>query len=105
LGEKHAGDNKPVLAAALETAFDPAKSDACIGLARDARENAAAWVPPAMAYAADLGDGADPQADAAADIDDLEAEVAETGLTDAELPAFLTEDEAAGITLNAASAR
>jgi hypothetical protein len=58
-----------------------------------------------MAYAADLGDGADPQADAAADVDGLEAEAAETGLADAELPAFLTEDEAAGVALNGASAR
>jgi ParB family transcriptional regulator, chromosome partitioning protein len=30
----HAGDKKPELAAALETAFDPAKSNACIGLDR-----------------------------------------------------------------------
>ena len=46
----HADDKKPVLAAALETAFDPAKSDACIGLDQAARDSAAAWLPPGMAY-------------------------------------------------------
>jgi ParB family transcriptional regulator, chromosome partitioning protein len=39
----HAGDKKPELAAALETAFDPAKSTACIGLDRAASEATAAW--------------------------------------------------------------
>jgi ParB family chromosome partitioning protein len=47
----HADAKKPELAAALETAFDPAKSTACIGLDRAARESAAAWLPPGMAYA------------------------------------------------------
>ena len=63
----HAGDKKPELAAALETAFDPAKSTACIGLDRAARDAAAAWLPPGMAYAgAAEGAAADPQLDEAA---------------------------------------
>jgi ParB family transcriptional regulator, chromosome partitioning protein len=48
----HASDRKPELAAALETAFDPSKNTACIGLDRAAREAAAAWLSPGMAYAA-----------------------------------------------------
>ena len=40
---------KPEIAAALETAFDPAKSNACLGLDQAAREAAAAWLPPGMA--------------------------------------------------------
>ena len=52
----HAGDKKPELAAALETAFDPAKSTACIGLDRAARDAAAAWLPPGIAYAGVAGD-------------------------------------------------
>ena len=47
----HADDKKPVLAAALEVAFDPAKNVACIGLDRMARDSAAAWLPPGVAYA------------------------------------------------------
>jgi hypothetical protein len=100
----HADAKKPILAAALEKAFDPAADTAPIGLDRAARDGAAAWLPPGMAYAEDRGDGADPQPGAASDVDDLEAEAAESDLTDAELPAFLTEDDAAGVALNGASA-
>ena len=54
LGERwardHANDKKPALAAALETAFDPAKSIACIGLDQAARDIAGTWLPPGMAY-------------------------------------------------------
>jgi ParB family transcriptional regulator, chromosome partitioning protein len=92
----HAGDKKPELAAALETAFDPAKSTACIGLDRAAREAAASWLPPGMAYATGVeGDSADPQLDEAASLaaDPDDAEPAEIDLPAAELPAFLTEDE------------
>jgi ParB family transcriptional regulator, chromosome partitioning protein len=97
----HADDKKPVLAAALETAFDPAKSAACIGLGQAARDTAARWLPPGMAYAG--GEAcSDPQPQAAADIDDIDSEAiaAEdiTALTD-QLPTFLTEDEA--VTFNA----
>jgi hypothetical protein len=52
-----------------------------------------------MAYAEDPGDGADPQSGTATDVDEFEID-----LTDAELPAFLTEDDAAGVALNGASA-
>ena len=96
----HAGDKKPELAAALETAFDPAKSTACIGLDRAAREAAAAWLPPGMAYAdaAASNASADPQCDEAAPlaVDPDEAEPAEIDLAATELPAFLTEDEPVG---------
>ena len=104
----HAGDKKPELAAALETAFDPAKSTACLGLDRAAREAAAAWLPPGMAYAdaAANNTSADPQWPKPhrwpAILD--EAEPAEIDLAAAELPAFLTEDEPAGVALNGASA-
>ena len=104
----HAGDKKPELAAALETAFDPAKSTACIGLDRAARDAAAAWLPPGMAYAdaAVNNAAADPQLDEAAPLtgDPDEAEPAEIDLAAAELPAFLTEDEPGGVALNGASA-
>ena len=56
----HADAKKPILAAALEKAFDPAANTASIGLDRAARDGAAAWLPPGMAYAEDRGDGADP---------------------------------------------
>jgi ParB family chromosome partitioning protein len=99
----HADAKKPILAAALETAFDPAANAAPIGLDRAARDGAAAWLPPGMACAEDRGDGADPQS-GATDVDEFEAEAAEIGPTEAELPAFLTEDDAAGVALNGASA-
>jgi ParB family chromosome partitioning protein len=104
----HAGDKKPELAAALESAFDPAKSTACIGLDRAAREAAAAWLPPGMAYAgAAEGDSANSDlegtAPMAADADDRGP--AKIDLAAAELPAFLTEDEPRGGALNGASGR
>jgi ParB family chromosome partitioning protein len=103
----HASDKKPELAAALEIAFDPAKSPACIGLDRAAREAAAAWLPPGMAYAGAVeGDSVDPQCDEAAPLkgDTDGAEPAEIELQAAELPAFLTEDEPVGAVHNVASA-
>ncbi|MGC2521374.1 MAG: hypothetical protein WA417_01880, partial [Stellaceae bacterium] len=103
----HAGDKKPELAAALETAFDPAKSTACIGLDQAAREAAAAWLPPGMAYAGAAADNAaaDPQCDeAASSAGDPDDEAAEIDLPAAELPAFLTEDEPVVRVLNGASA-
>jgi ParB family chromosome partitioning protein len=94
LGERwardHADDKKPVLAAALETAFDPAKNAACIGLGQAARDVAAAWLPPGMAY----GERTDADAGEAAALD------AEPD----ELPAFLTTDEPHGTALNGATA-
>ena len=101
----HADDKKPVLAAALETAFDPAKNTACIGLDRAARDNAAAWLPPGMAYADDDGATAIPQSDDASYIgsDPGDAEPAEINISSADLPAFLTEDEPVSVVLNGAS--
>ena len=86
-------DKKPVLADALETAFDPAKSDTCIGLGQAPRGNAAIWLPPGMAYAAAEGS---PPADLANG--DAEAEAGDDiGLAADELPAFLTGDEPAAL--------
>jgi len=89
----HVGDKKPVLAAALETAFDPAQSQACIGLGQAPRDNAAIWLPPGMAYAA-------AESSPPADLADPDAE-AETGddigLAADELPPFLTGDEPAAL--------
>jgi ParB family chromosome partitioning protein len=109
LGERwardHADDKKPALAAALENAFDAATSSNLIGLEQAARDNAAAWLPPGMAYAADGAaahpetNGADIDADAGADTSDgREIDIAST-----DLPAFLTDDEPAGIALNGLS--
>ena len=89
----HAGDKKPVLADALETAFDPAKSDTCIGLGQAPRGNAAIWLPPGMAYAAAEGS---PSADLANP--DAQAEAGDDiGLAADELPPFLTGDEPAAL--------
>ncbi len=96
LGERwardHAGDKKPVLAAALETAFDPAKSEASIGLGQTARDQAAAWLPPGMAYNANTANDlpADPGQDATIHVDDGADSEIEAPLAD--LPDFLTED-------------
>jgi ParB family transcriptional regulator, chromosome partitioning protein len=90
LGERwardHAGDKKAVLAVALEAAFDPQKSSACINLGQTARDNAAAWLPPGMGYGdpAVVGIGTDTGGDDSAEID------VEAG----DLPAFLIEDPA-----------
>jgi ParB family chromosome partitioning protein len=105
----HAGDRKPELAAALETAFDPAKNTACLGLERTAREAAAAWLPPGMTYADTAVNNAagDPHCVEAASLvaDPGGAEPAKIDPQTAELPAFLTEDEPTGGALNGASAR
>jgi ParB family chromosome partitioning protein len=97
----HADDKKPALAAALETAFDPAKSIACIGLDRPARDSAAAWLPPGMGFAdvAINADASDPELDGA---DHVDADAVEIDVTSTDLPAFLTEDES--VALNGASA-
>jgi ParB family chromosome partitioning protein len=103
----HAADKKPALAAALETAFDPAKSAACIGLDQAARDSAAAWLPPGMAFADDApdGDAADhPELDGIGhgDLNADDGEAGEIDMASTDLPAFLTEDEPAA--LNGASA-
>jgi ParB family chromosome partitioning protein len=98
----HADDKKPILAAALETAFDPAASTACIGLDQAARDNAAEWLPPGLAYA----DSAVPCGSyAAASVDDDQAAdepIEDDALESAGLPAFLTEDEAHPARINGA---
>jgi ParB family transcriptional regulator, chromosome partitioning protein len=109
LGERwardHADDKKPVLAAALETAFDPQKSSACIGLHQAARDAAAAWLPPGMAY----GDAAvcvspeDRQLDEPGPTNVGDVEPGED-IGSAELPAFLTDDRPDGVALNGAAA-
>ena len=85
----HVGDKKPVLAAALETAFDPAKSAACIGLGQAARDEAAAWLPPGMAFAS--SDGESGSSGARTEIDGGERTGADPG--PAALPAFLIEED------------
>ena len=45
----HADDKKPILASALEDAFDPNKNTAVLGLESAARDNAASWLPPGIA--------------------------------------------------------
>ena len=110
LGERwardHADDKKPVLAAALETAFDPAKSNACIGLDRTARDSAAAWLPPGMAYGDGMAHGNSGALDGIAEIhgDPDDGDPAEIDLTANELPSFLIEDEPRGAALNGATA-
>ena len=93
-----------MLAAALETAFDLDKSSACIGLDQAARNSAAAWLPPGMAYVDDAA-SADPAvngADIAIDADNGEG--SEIHIASSDLPAFLTEDEPLAAALNGASA-
>jgi ParB family transcriptional regulator, chromosome partitioning protein len=97
----HADDKKPALASALENAFDPATSSNLIGLERAARDNAAAWLPPGMPYAGD-GACAHPELNGAA-IDVDADEGAEIDVASTDLPAFLTDDEPAGIALNGLS--
>ena len=98
----HEGDKKAPLAAALEKAFDPVASTACIGLDHAARGGAAAWLPPGMAYVVGAGDGneAHPDIDGASavEMDPSEAEPASS-----DLPAFLTEDGPSHAGLNGAA--
>jgi ParB family transcriptional regulator, chromosome partitioning protein len=94
LGERwardHAGDKKPVLVEALHNAFDPALNENCIGLPQAARDLAVAWLPPGMGYG-------DPAAVAiGTDTGNSKHEPAEFDDNPADLPAFLTEDEAEG---------
>jgi ParB family chromosome partitioning protein len=91
----HADGKKAALAAALEKAFDPAANSACIGLERAAREGAAAWLPPGMAYATDASSGGDTDAGSGDQPDDD---------VPSELPAFLTGDQPHRTGLNGASA-
>lgn len=103
--ERDRADNKKAtLAEALENAFNPATSSNCIGLDQAARDSAAAWLPPGMAYAG--GDSADLEPEGAGrigpDADDTEA--GDNHIASSDLPAFLTEDEPAAAALNGAAA-
>jgi ParB family chromosome partitioning protein len=94
LGERwardHADDKKPVLAEALQNAFDPALNENCIGLSQGARDRASAWLPPGIGY-----DGP-----AAVEIDsntgNSEHQPLEFDADADDLPAFLTEEKAEG---------
>ena len=94
----HETDKKPVLATALETAFDPAANATLIHLDAAARATAADWLPPGFAYAepaaidAQLAEETaadDPGSDAADDPEPVEADA--DGESD-DIPAFLTGD-------------
>jgi ParB family transcriptional regulator, chromosome partitioning protein len=104
----HADDKKATLAAALETAFDRAKNTACIGLDQVARDGAAAWLPPGMAYGDTAADGAeaDPELDGASDseTDPRDSETDDVDAASSVLPAFLTEDGPSHDGLNGAAA-
>jgi ParB family chromosome partitioning protein len=95
LGERwardHADDKKPVLAAALETAFDIQKNSACIALDQAARDNAAAWLPPGMRYADSGSSNGSTPADNAIAVTDADADTDAS----ADLPGFLTDDQQA----------
>ena len=91
-------DKKPVLAADLETAFDPAKSAACIGLGQTARDQASAWLPPGMAFNGTAeGAPVDPGLGTAIEAKDGAAGDSEIEAPSADLPDFLTEDATAAI--------
>jgi ParB family chromosome partitioning protein len=106
LGERwardHADDKKATLAAALETAFDPAKSAACISLGQAARDKAATWLPPGMAYG-DAAVAEEPGRNGADHIDVDDGEAGDGDIASTDLPAFLTDDEHAGSALNGAT--
>jgi ParB family chromosome partitioning protein len=100
----HADDKKPVLAAALEVAFDPAANNACIGLDQAARDNAAAWLPPGVAYAESI---ATDEADRAVSIEDDQhgAEpIEDDAVESSDLPGFLTDDDPLHAVPNGAAA-
>ena len=100
---EHRDDKKPVLAAALEIAFDPEKSTACINLDHTARDLAATWLPPGMAYREPETATADHSANAQPDDPDRtilnEGDPVDSDDTSTELPAFLTNDENAAAAL------
>ena len=103
----HELDKKPVLAEALETAFDPDASAASIHL-EAVRDQAAAWLPPGFACAEAAAD-AEPAAETAAEepgsdaADDPEpVDAGEDGESD-DIPAFLTGDVPAGVRPNGAA--
>jgi ParB family transcriptional regulator, chromosome partitioning protein len=100
----HADDKKPVLAAALETAFDIQRNAACVNLGQAARDEAAAWLPPGMAFAnPDRAVAEDDAADRGPDPDQGDDDPDGFDQASEELPVFLTEEGLAA--LNGAEAR
>jgi ParB family chromosome partitioning protein len=99
----HVDDKKAVLAAALETAFGPQKSGACIGLGQAARDSVAAWLAPGIGYAAANSAETPPDADTLPADDPEGAETPTVDIEGADLPAFLVEDEPAHPALNGAA--
>ena len=99
----HADDKKPALAEALQNAFDPALSDNCIGLGQAARDTAAAWLPPGMAYGEAAADAGQDSADRTV-LEDGDDEAGDADSASADLPAFLTDDEPGEAALNGAAA-
>ena len=103
----HELDRKPVLAAALEIAFDPDANATSIHL-EAVRDQAAAWLPPGFAYTEAAAE-AEPAAttaseetgDDAANVPEL-AETDEDGESD-DIPAFLTGDVPEGVRPNGAA--
>ena len=96
-----------MLAAALETAFDPKKSGACIALDQAARESASAWLPPGMGFVGGPADGSAADQFGGDDHIDADAENGDAPEIDGmatDLPAFLTEDEPSDVALNGACA-
>jgi ParB family chromosome partitioning protein len=103
----HELDKKPVLAAALEMAFDPEASAASVHL-EAVRDQAAAWLPSGFAYAeavinAEATEATaveEPGVDAADEPEPVE--IAEDGESD-DIPAFLTGDVPEGVRPNGAA--
>jgi ParB family chromosome partitioning protein len=108
----HELDRKPVLAEAMETAFDPGASAASIHL-EAVRDQAAAWLPPGFAFAEAAVDAEpatepvvtaiaaeQPGVDAADEPEPVE--IAEGGESD-DIPAFLTGDVPHGVRPNGAA--
>ena len=102
----HETDKKPVLAEALEAAFDPEASAASVHL-EAVREQAAAWLPSGFAYAEAAVD-AEPAAESAAEEpvsnaadmpEPVEADADEDAESD-DIPAFLTGDVPQGVRPN-----
>jgi ParB family chromosome partitioning protein len=95
----HELDRKPVLAEAMEIAFDPDASASSIHL-EAVREQAAAWLPPGFAYAEAVAE-VEPTTEIAAD----NPEPIDAGEDDEsdDIPAFLTGDVPEGVRPNGAA--
>ncbi|MGE3282585.1 MAG: ParB/RepB/Spo0J family partition protein [Alphaproteobacteria bacterium] len=103
----HELDRKPVLAEALETAFDPEASAASIHL-EAVRDQAAAWLPPGFAFAETVAE-AEPATETAVEehaedaANDPEPVDAGENEESDDIPAFLTGDVPEGARPNGAA--